>query len=271
MTSPIPVPKIRIGNVVPGAVLLGADHKGVNETFIGLIELPEGRARAYIKILQDRRQLVNELICTALGRAAGLQVPEGFLLNALAQHLPESKFLAKYGEDALIFGSAEIDQPSLRRRFIKPETEIMAELLSKWKGWVKAAIFDEWIANPDRHSGNLLLESFDLVWLIDHSHALTGQFWEEADLIPDAVVDNQLADVGFPPLTLPERIAVRNETNELVKIFKTIDTDTVMQSCYLNLLLTPSEYNSVKKFLTERVSLLLKLICKRLGMPLLEV
>ncbi len=233
--------------------------------------MPEGRVRAYIKILQHRRQLVSELISAALGRAAGLQIPEGFLLNALGEDLPESKFLAKSGEGVLIFGSAAIEQPNLRRRFIKQESDILVELMSKWKGWVKAAVFDEWIANPDRHGGNLLLENFERVWLIDHSHALTGPFWEEAELIPGAKVDNQLADVGFKSLTLPERIAVSNETNELVKIFKTIDTDTVMQSCYLDLLLTSSEYNAVKNFLSERVALLPKLICNRLGMPLLEV
>lgn len=270
MRSPIPVPKIRIGNVVPGAVLIGSDRKGVNETFVGLIELPEGRLRAYIKILQHP-QLVNELISTALGRAGGLQIPEGFLLTVMAEDLPESHMLAKHDGEALVFGSAVVDQLDLRRRFIKPEPEILAELINKWKGWLKAAIFDELIANPDRHSGNLLLENFDRVWLIDHAHALTGPFWTEADLIPDTVVENQLADVGFPTLSLPQRIAVRNEANELVKIFKMIDVDTVMQSCHLNLLLTPSEYDSVKKFIAERVNLLPKLICNRLGMPLLEV
>lgn len=270
MPSPIPLPKIRIGNVVPGAVLLEPDRKGVNETFIGLIELPEGRLRAYIKVLQHP-QLVNELISTALGRAVGLSIPEGFLLTAVAEDLPESHMLANYAGEALIFGSAEVASLSLRRRFVKPETEIMAELLRKWKGWVKAAIFDELIANPDRHSGNLLLENYDRVWLIDHSHSLTGPFWKEADLIPETVVANQLADEGFPRLSLPERIRVRDETNELIKLFKAIDADTVMQSCHLNLLLTSSEYNAIKIFITERVSLLLKLICNRLGMPLLEV
>jgi hypothetical protein len=270
MSIPMPLPQIKLGTVVPGASFIEADDKGVNETFVGLIQLPEERLRAYIKVLSGR-QLINELICVTVGRAAGLPIPEGFLLKATADDLPESRMISSAGGETLIFGSAAVGCPSLRRRLTKPEPEILAELLSKWKGWVKAAIFDEWIANPDRHSGNLLLESFEHVWLIDHSHALTGPFWEESDLISDKVVENQLADVGFPPLSLPERVSVRDKANELTNIFKLIDADTAMQSCHLNALLSSSEYTTVKKFVTDRVNCLIKLICNKLGMPRLEV
>jgi hypothetical protein len=270
MSNPIPLPQIKLGNVVPGAQPLDADYKGVNETYVGLVQLSTGQVRAYIKVLYGR-QLVNELISVTVGRAAGLPVPEGFLLKVTANDLPESKLLAKYTGEALIFGSADVGCPSLRRRIIKPERQILSELLSKWKGWVSAAIFDELIANSDRHSGNLLAESFEQVWLIDHSYALTGPFWDESDLIPDKVIENQLADAGFTPLSLPERVNVRNQTNELTKIFKMIDADIAMQSCHLNALLSPSDYGAVRKFINERVNLLLTLICAKLGMPMLGV
>jgi len=270
MSIPIPLAKIKLGNVVPGALPLEGDDKGANETFIGLVQLSTGQVRAYIKVLYGR-QLINELISVTVGRAAGLPIPEGFLLKTTASDLPESKLLSKHSGEAFIFGSADVGFPSLRRRFVKPEPQIFAELLSKWKGWVNAAIFDEWIANPDRHSGNLLLESFEQVWLIDHSYALTGPFWDESDLAPDRTVENQLADAGFPRLSLSERLSVRNKANELTKIFSLIETDTAMQSCYINALLSPSEYKAVEKFMNQRVTYLLKLICTKLGMPMLGV
>ena len=76
MTSHPTIPEVKLANLVPGVTALDADDKGVNETFVGLIQTAIDQHRAYIKVL-DSRQLVNELVCSTLGRAVGF--PTEFL------------------------------------------------------------------------------------------------------------------------------------------------------------------------------------------------
>lgn len=258
--------KIRLANIVPGAVPVESSEQGVNETFVGLIQTASDQLRAYIKVL-DARQLVNELICSTLGRSVGLPIPEGFLARASASDLPESGILAIHGGEALIFACADVGRPSLKRRLSESGAGILASLFSTWKQWDAATIFDEWIANPDRHAGNLLIGGPDQVWLIDHGHALTGPRWTAQDLIPERVVRNQIADSFFPNLTLPERIAMRAKAGELSGVFGLVSTESTLAACCAAQLLSPRDLEAVRIFVGERVGKLFDLVSSRLGIP----
>lgn len=50
------IPEIKLANVVPGVAAVDSSEKGVNETFVGLIQTASDQLRAYIKVL-DPRQL----------------------------------------------------------------------------------------------------------------------------------------------------------------------------------------------------------------------
>ena len=156
MSSNLPV--ISMGNVVPGAKLLGEDETGVNETFIGLAQMPDVTCRVYIKVLSDK-QLVNELVACVLGRALDFPVLEGFLLRVRAKDLPESKILASLPErDYYVFGSKALEAPTLMRHV---NLDIRAAIgflqQHRFEHWDDVIIFDDWIANGDRHGGNLLV------------------------------------------------------------------------------------------------------------------
>lgn len=260
------IPEIKLANVVPGVAAVDASEKGVNETFVGLIQTSSDQLRAYIKVL-DARQLVNELVCATLGRAVGLPVPEGFLVRASASDLPASGILATHGGEALIFASADVGRPSLKRRLTEDGAQFLASLLTTWKQWEAASIFDEWIANCDRHPGNLLIEGPDKVWLIDHSHALTGPGWTAADLVPERAVRNQVAEICFPNLTLPERMAVRAKAAELSSVFGLVPPESALAACHADQLLGPSDFEAVRTFVGERVGKLFDLVSTRLGIP----
>lgn len=266
MTGNPAIPEIRLANVVPGVAAVDPSDKGVNETFVGLIQTSSDQLRAYIKVL-DARQLVNELICTTLGRSVGLPVPEGFLIRTSATDLPESTMLAKHGGDALIFASADVGRPSLKRRLTESGVQFLDSLLATWKQWDATSIFDEWIANPDRHPGNLLIEGPEKVWLIDHSHALTGPGWTAADLVPERAVRNQVADNCFPRLTLPERMAVRAKAAQLSSVFGLVSPDSALAACHVAQLLSPSDLEAVRTFVGDRVSKIFDLASARLGIP----
>lgn len=266
MTSKAAIPEIKLANVVPGAAAVDSSEKGINETFVGLIQTSSDQLRAYIKVL-DARQLVNELICATLGRSVGLPVPEGFLVRATASDLPESDRLAKHSGEALIFASADIGRPSLKRRLTEDGEQFLAGLLTTWKQWDAASIFDEWIANPDRHPGNLLIEGPDKVWLIDHSHAFTGPGWTAEDLAPGRAVRNQVADNCFLHLTLPERMAVRAKAAQLSSVFELVPPESALAACYAAQLLSPSDLEAARTFVGERVGKLFDLVSARLGIP----
>lgn len=264
------IPEIRLANIIPGVTAPGAEDKGINETFVGLIQTTTEQHRAYIKVLSSR-QLVNELVCSTLGRAVGLPIPEGFIVQATAADLPESGMLAKHDGGALIFACADVGRPSLKRRLTEMGSEFLNQLFASWKHWEEAAIFDEWIANPDRHAGNLLIEGPDKVWLIDHGHALTGPDWAAVDLAPDRVVRNQIAEQRFPGLTLPERMATRSKAGELSKLFGHIDVDAAISASHADKLLTPQYLAAVNGFIGERVEKLFDLVSSRLNIPNLGV
>lgn len=266
MTDHPAIPKTRLANVVPGVAALDLDDKGVNETFIGLIQTATDQQRAYIKVLGPR-QLVNELVCSTLGRAVGLPIPEGFIVRANATDLPESGILATHEGDALIFACADVGRPSLKRRLTESGVQFLTQLFTTWTQWDEAAVFDEWIANPDRHPGNLLVEGPDKVWLIDHSHALTSPAWSAADLAPERAVRNQIAEQLFPTLTLPERMAVRSKAGELSTLFGLVDPDAALASSHADRLLNPHDLTAVRNFIAVRVGKLFDLVSSRLGIP----
>jgi hypothetical protein len=230
-----------------------------------LIETASGEFRAYIKVL-NARQLANELICTTLGRSVGLPIPEGVLLRVTEEELPDSTLLRGHVGEALIYGSIDVGFPSLKRR-MKDDAGFLAILLNSWKEWDEATVFDEWIANPDRHAGNLLIETADKVWLIDHSHALTGPAWIADALEPSVMVRNQLADHFFRDLTLPDRMAVRKKTVALASLFELVDPVEAIEACRLDGLVSSHERDALIAFIRNRVTKLITLISSRLGIP----
>lgn len=262
----ITIPTIELANVVPGATFLGAEDKGVNETFVGSIDTISGRYRAYIKVLGGR-QLVNELLSSTVGRAVGLPIPQGYLLKVLPTDLPESVVLKKHNSEVLAFGTRDVGQPSLKRRIKKEGNSVLSTLFTSWKEWETAVIFDDWIANVDRNPGNLLIGGPGEVWLIDHGHSFTGPEWKEADLIPDKIFPNKLGDHHFPTLTLPERMAVRDKAGNLSSNFGLVDPDAALTASLSDKLLSISELKAIKDFLRLRVAKLVDIVSFRLGIP----
>ena len=157
---------------------MDAANKGANDTFIGHVAfLDEPPVHCYVKFLDDR-QLVNELVCSQLARTVGLRVPRGFLATVERADYPTARMFAGNAEThRSAFAVESLAHPSLLRRIRLEGDQWRYRLKEKWSGWTAAASFDEWVANGDRHEGNLLVGEPDDVWLIDHSHALTGPAW----------------------------------------------------------------------------------------------
>jgi len=260
------IPQIGLANIVPGATLLNADERGVNETFIGFLDAASGRHRAYIKILTGK-QLINELVSTTLGRALGLPIPQGYLVRALPEELPDSTLLRNYGSEIVAFGSRAIDVPDLRRRYKMDGAQVVSTLLENWKNWDKAMVFDEWVANSDRHFGNLLIGSPEDVWLIDHSHCFTGPNWTSADLVPGKSCINQIADIQIPSLSFSQRMILKQKIIQFAEICRLVDTNSALNASFASNFIEADELHGLQDFLQLRVSELAGLISSRLGIP----
>ena len=255
---------IELGNVVPGAAPLGKNG-GVNETFIGHIDCANQRFKAYIKVLNDK-QLVNELLVNILGRRLGLPIPKGFLLRAKPSDLPGSIALNNLNQEALVFGSQALKHPSLARRYKNNNAEVIKWLKANCKILDDTIIFDDFVANTDRHSGNLLVDGKE-TWLIDHGHCFTGPQWVPADLVSNQIYTNVMADTFVNSMTLPQRHSLRGKATQFAQTVGSIDKKEVLNTCYLSRIIPATELNALELFVTERVTHITNIISSRVGIP----
>lgn len=140
--------------VIQRRIALNNQYDDMNKTltwraFIKLIDNQEEKI-AIIKQI-PRKQIVIETVCALLGRYIGLPIPRPMLVFDR--------------DNNCFFGSEDIGHPDLR---VNKEA---LELLKGWEHLHRACVFDEWIANEDRHDGNLLTDGYNF-WLIDHELAL---------------------------------------------------------------------------------------------------
>lgn len=139
---------IKVGRLLPGAQEVG---EGANRPLRGIAATSEGEIAVIAKKL-DSRKMAVEAVCAALGRSAGLPIPEPILL--LDQ------------DNSWSFGSIDGGHPNLAQ-FISTNDHSVIDELVNWPSLLEAACFDELIANADRNDGNILYDGHEFT-LIDH-------------------------------------------------------------------------------------------------------
>lgn len=103
--------------------------------------------------VQHPYAIANEFICGQLGRALGLPIPPGFIIedNGVPWHVSLDFNLA--GQQL---------PPADPAALASTKPDLAAGIV----------VFDSWIVNADRHAGNLAFDqSTQLINLFDHSHA----------------------------------------------------------------------------------------------------
>ena len=255
---------IALATLLPGAQPV---HGTASETWKGSILTENGQTVAYVKIFSRSQQLISEAVCALLGRALGLNIPKPFLINVEKTILPESQHWKVGQESCLGFGSEE-EKHQVFSRIVKRDASEAGKLLREWSEWKRTVWFDEWIANGDRHPGNLLYDSGKKkFWLIDHSHALTGWRWKPDDLSVSVKRPNQLIDQFIPILTLSEKREWKRAAQDEVQIYSGIQFDLLVERARMHEYADNEHINAVICFLRDRVHEVLTLACARLGMP----
>ncbi len=165
--------RLKIGRLLPGFKSLGI---GSRLPVRGTALIDSAESTVIAKRIPDR-ELAVELICSCIGREIGLPIPEPVLLID-----PDGTWY---------FGSIDLGHPNLQQVAVCGDAAIIAKL-EEWPGLVKAACFDEWIANPDRGDENLLFDGNGFI-LIDHGLAIP-EGMRPGDWTDD-YYSNQLLDV----------------------------------------------------------------------------
>ena len=260
------LPLIPLASVVAGP-RASIENKGVNELYTGFVDAEDGRHSCYIKVLPEK-QLVNELVAWVLARAMKFPVLDGFLLRVRAEDIPHSKLLQNVSGDALAFGLKETNYQQLRRAFNEhPDWGINFLQPDNFPHWQELIVFDDWIANADRHEGNLLLApGNEIVW-IDHSHAFTGAEWDCTTWNSSAPRNNKVATALLPLLALKEKESLNTKAANLALLIDKLPLQDLQNAARITTFLQTAEREALVQFVIDRPQHLERICAQRVGIP----
>lgn len=149
--------------------LEGLDN--VSEVWVADALTHDGDRRLYVK-KTTKEEILAECLASLLAAELGLPVSRAFIVQDPGELLGGGYFA----------GSEDAGAPSIKQ-WLNRHDPIVVQMLSNWDKLHDVALFDEWIANPDRHGGNLLWGGEDNWVLIDHALSLWSTLRQpDADL-----------------------------------------------------------------------------------------
>lgn len=171
-----------------GTILTGGEvftDGNINRTYKCPMQDDDGSIKnAFVKII-GAREVYVEVLCAILAKTLGYNVPEPYVVLIPANALPDTSL----PENVISFASIDAGHPSLKRR-CNPGNDIMIRKLYESAEAHKIGAFDEWIANPDRHIGNILYDGGDSFWFIDHGLSLDPRLPANGFLSQNKIVDS---------------------------------------------------------------------------------
>jgi hypothetical protein len=106
--------------------------------------------------------------------------------------------------------------------------EAIRKALMEWAGFAACVVFDEWVANIDRHSNNVLVGRGGQLVPIDHSDCFGGPEQRDEDFeAPHAWYRNRLLEEHFKPdmLPLPNKTSIARAAELLPECFANCSAD----------------------------------------------
>ncbi|HEY4848827.1 MAG TPA: HipA family kinase [Methylocella sp.] len=259
--------EIQFATVLPGAK--GFKEGNVNETFRGQILLANGTTvkSAVIKDL-DKKQLVNELLASVLAHAAALPTPDAHLALVRASDLVVNKAPRLADGNRLVFASVDVKMPNITFRAKGASPDELKQLfkdITEWGDLGHLYAFDSWVANIDRHPGNLLFGNKSEIWLIDHGHCFSGPAWQPDDLNPHAEYRNRLSEWLTCHLKFDQKNKRSSEVKQFIKLIACLDLSDCSKKSRIEGLIPADEIDAVEVFLKDRINDVLAYSNKALG------
>ena len=222
----------------------------------------------YVKLTENARQIVAELASAQVGRALGLRIPQPFVAVLDTKDL-RPEFQSRFTDRGrmVCFASKQAGKThySLERAPITSQWRLHAEIGFDLAGTVS---FDEFIANADRHLGNIVYapDSREF-WLIDHGRALAINCRCASGLISaEVAVGNRLADESSHSWDDAQKRAILKAATELVLRSDRFSMKDLDMDKHFARIDPSTDREEIIKFFSERLEHMAKLICDRLGM-----
>lgn len=254
---------IETARLLPGATRAQEGNDG--ETWKGVLATESGeRPIVYVK-RQPAPAMCAEFVAALSGRALGMPIPKPYLTLIKRQDLPESALWADGQEYAHAFALADAEGISFRQ-WLRRDSERAMAIFAAWDRYQDTAYFDEWIANTDRHHGNVLFDG--QYWLIDHGRALNVPAWPAFPLDPGAAYGNLLLAKRLPSLSQHERYQWRRDGTRFAAHCQAVPVAEIAGQLTST---DPGLAADALLFLQNRASHLVSLLCQRMNIPELEL
>lgn len=263
---PLGVARLAAGTLEPNAV------KSWNPTRrASIYNDQEGDIDAVVKAL-PLKQLANELVAAVFLENLNLRAPRGYLVFAEEQDSFSNAAPLHSSGLRMYFGSTFKDHPLFLHRLQEDEAAAI-EFITNYPEWGDVVGFDEWVANVDRHSHNLLYDGSNLL-MFDHDRCLTGLNWNAADWIADKSYDPHKFITSLHSLMSEEmrKKAVQRAILVAEAVSK-IDIEAVLEGSHIIELGTEIQaaLDPMRQFLVARVAHIAKLSGARLSGARLSV
>lgn len=239
-----------------GFVSLAPDGKSAF-THLAFVRLPDGRkVRAYLKLYKKdtSKELLNEITGYLLAKSAGIpQPPTAFIIDVPIEVLKKAhpEFQPSPGEKTrLLWGTEEVVGKSLKLHFGNTKSAALRKEIRRWSYLPHTVAFDDWTANTDRNTGNIIRKGKHNLAIIDNGYIATGPDWNVNSLIYDAIYDNKLIMIAYNGKpTLKQKNQVINEYDK----FKGVLNSTIPELTYWwSLLLQRHEAEALHSFIESR-------------------
>lgn len=160
------------------------DSAGVNDVYKGFAILPDRRTPVpvYLKIFpkaSSSQSIYNEVTAHHLAVQCGIPSPFTFPCECPVSLLSENKraLVARLEGSQSVFGVASIDVCYKQLGQASRISDALINDLLYWDSCAKVAVFDELIANQDRHMSNMIRIGRHNYRVIDHEKMIFDDSW----------------------------------------------------------------------------------------------
>lgn len=261
--------QIELATVLLGATAFSVGN--VNGTYRGQVLLSDKSVRNSIIKDLNLIQLCNELVAHCLARHVGLPVPDSFIGLARPDILPVKLAPVLPDGGRLVFVSADVKVPNVTFHLNNNPigAKVLLREIAMWADLGRLFAFDAWIANIDRHPGNLLFGNSGSFWLIDHGHCFGGPNWKPEDLNADNEYANRLSEWMTPELDDAQRKERTQQVAAFEALVRDFDAASTAEKSHIDHLLPMESVSLLKGFIEQRAGSIVRHASKALGVPVI--
>lgn len=227
------------------------NDENINKTWRTQVRKMDGETVSAFSKLIPPREIFIEAVCALIGRYIGIQIPKPILVLLPKNIIPSLE------KDELGFASEDVEHPSIRRSV---EQQAILKAIKNDLQCFHVGVFDEWIANPDRNTGNILYDGSDDFWFIDHGLSISDQLAFNTPAKRNLLLSHQYQQAQL----LVRTRAHRDATRDLVPEYRNIPLTLLSGNTHAVHYTEQSTITDVVEFLSKRIDEMSALLAQRL-------